>query len=58
MIIIMSRLTVASGHRLLVTMEVGHELTVTVSVRYEVWVIIRARNLCKMLVAVEVVVNC
>ena len=56
MFIIIAILTDASGHRLLVTMEAGHELTVTVAVRYKVWVIVRASDLSKMLVPVEVVV--
>ena len=53
--IIIAILTVASGHRLLVTMEAGYEQAVTVVVRYEVLVIVRASNVCKMLVSAVVV---
>ena len=46
-------LTVASGHRLLVTMEAGHELIVTVVVRKEL-VLVGHGGMEGMLVAIEV----
>ena len=53
-LIIMATLTVAAGHRLLVTMEAGHDLIVSVVIRYEERTNIWVDVVYEMLVAFEV----